>query len=99
MPFGLTNTSTTFQNYIHLTLRGLEDDFCIAYLDDILIFSLDRKTYLHYIGKILDRLRNAKLYAKLNKCSFFRDKVEFLSYIVSYNSVTIDTRRVYTITT
>jgi hypothetical protein len=36
---GLTNTPATFQAYINQALRGLVDDFCIVYLDDILVFS------------------------------------------------------------
>lgn len=39
MPFGLTNTPATFQNLINDTLREYLDDFALAYLDDILIFS------------------------------------------------------------
>ena len=36
---GLTNSPATFQSYINNALRGYTDSFCIAYLDDILIFS------------------------------------------------------------
>jgi hypothetical protein len=39
VPIGLTNTPATFQAYINQALRGLVDDFCIVYLDDILVFS------------------------------------------------------------
>jgi hypothetical protein len=49
MPFSLTNALATFQNYIHTALRGLLDIVCVAYLDDILIFSLDRETHIKHI--------------------------------------------------
>jgi hypothetical protein len=39
VPIGLTNAPATFQAYINQALRGLVDDFCIVYLDDILVFS------------------------------------------------------------
>lgn len=97
MPFGLTNAPATFQNYMHLALRGLLDDFCVAYLDDILIFSKDRDTHLHHIGQVLERLRSAELYAKPSKCVFFQDQVEFLGYIVSAEGVSMDPSRVDTI--
>ena len=42
---GLTNSLATFQAYINKALRGLVDDFCIVYLDDILIFSKTREEY------------------------------------------------------
>ena len=49
MPFGLTNAPATFQSYIHQALHGLLDEFCIAYVDDILIFSSDRDSYTKHV--------------------------------------------------
>ena len=39
MPFGLSNAPATFQAHINEVLRDYLDIFCIAYLDDILIYS------------------------------------------------------------
>ena len=39
MPFGLCNRPASFQNYINDPLHEYLNDFCIAYLDDILIYS------------------------------------------------------------
>jgi hypothetical protein len=39
MPFGLTNAPASFQELINNTLREYLDDFALAYLDDVLIFS------------------------------------------------------------
>ena len=41
IPFGVVNGPGTFQSYINLVLRKYLDLFCIAYLDDILIYSKD----------------------------------------------------------
>ena len=49
MPFGLTNAPATFQGYINQALRGLVDDFCIVYLDDILIFSKTREEHTQHL--------------------------------------------------
>jgi hypothetical protein len=38
-PFGLANAPSTFQKYINWTLRDYLDDFCSAYVDDILIYT------------------------------------------------------------
>ncbi len=45
VPMGLINTPATFQAYINQALRGLVDDFCIVYLDDILVFSKTKEEH------------------------------------------------------
>ena len=39
LPFGLTNGPATWQRYMNDTLFDYLDDFYIAYLDDIMIYS------------------------------------------------------------
>ena len=39
MPFGLTNGPATYQRFMNDVLFDYLDDFCTAYLDDILIYS------------------------------------------------------------
>lgn len=98
MPIRLTNTPTTFQNYIHKALRRLVDVYCIVYLDDILIYSNDRNTHTKHIQEVLDRLHTTKLYAKPSKYSFYQETIEFLRYILSPREITINSRRIDTIT-
>ncbi len=64
VPIGLTNTPATFQAYINQALRGLVDDFCIIYLDDILVFSRTKDKYTEHLQSVYKRLRAAKLYTK-----------------------------------
>ena len=49
IPFGLTNTPATFQAYINKALYSLVDNFCIVYLDDILIFSKTKEEYNQHL--------------------------------------------------
>jgi hypothetical protein len=49
MPFGLTNTPVTFQNYIYTTLYNILNTFAVVFLDDILIFSADRDSHTNYL--------------------------------------------------
>lgn len=97
MPFGLTNAPATFQSYIHQALGGLLDEFCVAYLDDILIFSQDRESHTKHIQQVLERLRTAQLYCKPSKCEFYRDHVSFLGYEISQQGIAMESKRIQTI--
>jgi hypothetical protein len=55
--FGLTNAPAIFQSYINKVLKGLLDDICVIYMDDIMIYSTTREEHAEYIRMILDRLR------------------------------------------
>ena len=64
LPMGLTNSPATFQSYINNALRGYTDSFCIAYLDDILIYSQTEEEHREHLELIMERLRQSELYAK-----------------------------------
>ena len=57
MPFGLCNGPATFQRFINSVLFDYIDDFCTAYIDDILIYSEDPLEHEAHVCKVLDRLR------------------------------------------
>lgn len=62
IPFSLTNAPTTFQAYINKALIGLVDQFCVVYLNDILIYSKTKKKHLDHVKQVLNRLRRYSLY-------------------------------------
>lgn len=94
MPFGLTNAPATFQAYIHRALSSLLDTICIAYLDDILIFSKDIDAHKQHVRSVLERLREFQLFANRKKCAFFSTSVEFLGYHIAPAGVSMDPSRV-----
>jgi len=90
LPFGLTNGPSTFQRFINETLMGYLDDFCSAYIDDILIFSDDLKSHREHVKKVLSRLRDAGLQADIKKCEFHVSKTKFLGFIIGTDGIEVD---------
>jgi hypothetical protein len=78
MPFGLTNAPATFCTLMNDIFREWLDDFVVVYIDDILIYSGSLEEYAEHLRKVFQRLRENKLYAKLEKCEFGVTEVDFL---------------------
>ncbi|XP_044721598.1 reverse transcriptase (RNA-dependent DNA polymerase) domain-containing protein [Hirsutella rhossiliensis] len=67
-PFGLTGAPATFQRYINHTLRDFLDEFCSAYIDDILIYSSGSLAdHRNKVRQVLARLRDAGLQIDIDK--------------------------------
>lgn len=82
-PFGLANAPSTFQKYINWALREYLDEFCSAYIDDVLIYT-DGPLEQHqeHVRKTLQKLSDAGLYLDVNKCEFERQETKYLGFIV-----------------
>ncbi|GJX33842.1 putative reverse transcriptase domain-containing protein [Tanacetum coccineum] len=50
----------------------------MSFIDDILIYSKDKKEHEEHLKAILELLKKEKLYAKFLKCEFWIPKVQFL---------------------
>jgi hypothetical protein len=46
------------------------DMFIVVFIDDILVYSKNKKEHEGHQGIVLQRLRDHQLYAKFSKCEF-----------------------------
>lgn len=70
-PFGLANAPSTFQKYINWMLKDYLNEFCFAYVDDVLVYS--KRTlaeHREHVRKVLRRLQEAGLQLDIDKCEF-----------------------------
>ena len=94
MPFGLTNAPATCQALVNDTLREYLDLFCVAYLDDILIYSKDKESHTKHVQLVLEALCKKDLKLKPEKCEFYKTEIEFLGYIVTTEGLKMDPAKV-----
>ncbi len=99
MSFNLINASVIFQTYINKILIKFLNNFCIIYLNDILIFFIKKTDHIDYMKQILKKLRKFKLYASLKKYVFFIIKVNFLEFVIFTKNVSINLSKVNIIKT
>lgn len=82
-PFGLTGAPATFQRYINWVLREYLDDFCSAYVDDILIFTTGSlEDHRRKVCKVLSSLLEHGLQLDISKCEFETKSTKYLGYII-----------------
>ncbi|GBG84241.1 hypothetical protein CBR_g38212 [Chara braunii] len=94
MPFGLTNAPATFQRAMNDIFRDILEQYVLVYLDDILVYSRSIEEHLKHLHDVLDRLRRHGFYAKLSKCRFARQKVDFLGHYVSDQGLHMDDAKI-----
>jgi hypothetical protein len=86
-----------FKGYVNQVLRECLDRFCIAYLDDIVVYSDTRKEHTAHVWQVLERLKAAGLYLKLSKWLFYAKRIGFVGFIITPDSVKIEPDCIQTI--
>ncbi len=81
--FKLVNVLSTFQRYINWALQDFLNEFCSAYVNDILIFT-DESLHQHWdhVQRILLWLWEAALQIDIDKCEFEVKLVKYLKFIL-----------------
>nr|GEW18905.1 putative reverse transcriptase domain-containing protein [Tanacetum cinerariifolium] len=94
MPFGLTNAPAVFMDLMNRVYKPYLDRFLIIFIDDILIYSKNRKEHEGHLMLILKLLKDEELYAKFSKCEFWLSKVQFLSHVNDSEGIHVDPAKI-----
>ena len=62
----------------------------LVYLDDILVYSPTAEDHEIHLRKVLEQLRECKLYGKRSKCDFGASTVEYLGHVVGIGQLQAD---------
>ena len=94
MPFGLTNAPATFQRLMENCLGDLHLNWCIIYLNDIIIYSKTPEEHVKRLEAVFKKLSKAGLKLKPSKCVFFKLEITYLGHIVSNEGITMDPKKI-----
>lgn len=94
MGFGLTGAPGTFQGLMNDVFRELLDAGLLVYLDDILLYSKTLSDHVVLLRKVLQRLRSEHLYAKITKCEFATQEVEYLGHVINREGIRADPQKI-----
>ena len=75
-------------------LREYLDEFIIAYLDNIIIYSNSEKEHFQYVKQVLQRLVNKKILIAIKKYKFHIIKTKFCGFIIKLKKLSIDLKKV-----
>nr|KYP33904.1 Retrovirus-related Pol polyprotein from transposon 17.6 [Cajanus cajan] len=90
MPFGVTNAPGVFMDYMNKIFHPYLDRFVVVFIDDILVYSKTREEHVEHLRIVLQTLKEKQLYAKLSKCEFWLDSVNFLGHVISEGGIAVD---------
>jgi hypothetical protein len=94
MSFGLTNAPAYFMYLMNSVFMDYLDTFVVVFIDDILVYSQNEQEHEEHLRKVLQRLRDYQLYAKLSKCEFWISEVLFLGHIINQEGLVVDPKKV-----
>ncbi len=86
MPFGLVCAPAKFQHLMDTVLAGAKGH-CMAYLDDVVIFSRSFDDHCCHLVDVLSRLAVANLRLKLSKCEFLKAEIQYLGHVISARGI------------
>ena len=94
MPFGATNAPATFQRLMESCLGDLNLNWCIIYLDDVVVYAPTVEEHLKRLEGVFQKLKAAGLKLKPSKCKLFKKSISYLGHVVSEEGVRTDPKKI-----
>ena len=90
MLFGLTNAPMNFMCMMNNIFSKYLDNFVLVFIDDILVYSKNKEEHEEHLHIVLQVLIEHQLYAKFNKCDFYKPQIQYLGHIIFEIGISVD---------
>ncbi|GJW33068.1 putative reverse transcriptase domain-containing protein [Tanacetum coccineum] len=97
MPFGLTNASPIFMDLMNRVCKSYLDKFVIVFIDDISIYSKNKKEHEGHLKLVSRLIKKEKLFTKFSKCEFWLSVVKFLGHMIDSEGIHVDPAKIESI--
>ncbi|CAH2210808.1 jg24696, partial [Pararge aegeria aegeria] len=95
MPFGLTNAPATQQRLVDTLFYGPEFEHMVfVFVDDIIVISPTFEEHIALLKRVLNKLKIANLTINFEKSKFFRNKLNYLGYVVDCKGLHADPTKI-----
>ena len=78
-------------------LGDLNLNWCIIYLDDVVVYVPSVKEHLKRLEGVFKKLKDAGLKLKPSKCQLFKKSISYLGHVVSEEGVHPDPKKIETV--
>jgi len=68
----------------------IAEGIVVVYLDDILIFTKTEEEHAQAVRRVLQVLKENKLFLRPEKCEFYKQRIKYLGLVILENEVSMD---------
>ena len=83
---------------IEKVLHGILHQDCLAYIDDVVVFSRDESEHFDKLSRVFSKLREHNLKLKPSKCKLLQEEITYLGHCISAQGVRKDPEKTSKVT-
>ncbi|CAF1174543.1 unnamed protein product, partial [Didymodactylos carnosus] len=87
LPQGLKNAPPSFQRIMNNLVANGRWQYCLVYLDDIIVFSKTFDEHIEHLHNILQVLDRANFQLNPSKCSFIKNEIDYLGHTINSKGI------------
>jgi len=97
LPYGLHNSSASFQRLMDRIIGPDLEPNVLVYLDDTVIVTEDFESHIRLLNLVIQRIKEAGLTVNADKCEICKPELKYLGYLIDHRGLRADPDKVKSI--